>query len=216
MKIMRFFFACLAACFLFQVSLGAQTSGGSSAAPKFAGTHEENLIIPGQKVGRMTPGMTAEQIRKIYGSANLVPADLPAPEGATIEGAKLFPGTDRELELIWKDGDPNKVLVEVNVIGSAWVIEGGLKAGMTLLEVEKINGKPFKISGFDWDYGGYAVDFAGGAIHGLSLRFTYGDKQVDSSLIGDKTISSGDAKLRALNPKVEKPIMVHMMSSQKS
>jgi hypothetical protein len=30
------------------------------------------------------------------------------------------------------------------------LIENGLKSGMTIEEVEKINGKPFKIAGFAW------------------------------------------------------------------
>lgn len=180
----------------------------NSAPPPAA--KQENLIIPGKRVGLITPGMSADEIRKVYGAKNLVMAQIPIAEGAFLEGAKLFAGSDRELQLIWKDGDPKKILSDVNVIGSAWVFESGIRVGSTLLEVEKINGKPFMMSGFDWDYGGYAVDFQGGKLKNLGLRFTYGTRQIDLSLVGDKSISSGDSKLRALNPTVEKPITVNM------
>lgn len=171
---------------------------------------QENLVVPGKRVGRLTPGMSADEIRKVYGAKNLVMAQIPIPEGAFLDGARLFVGTDRELQLIWKDGDARKILSDVNVVGSAWVFENGIHVGSTLLEVEKINGKPFMMSGFDWDYGGYAVDFQGGKLKNIGLRFTYGERQIDPSLAGDKTISSSNAKLRALNPTVEKPITVSM------
>ncbi len=29
---------------------------------------------------------------------------------------------------------------------------------MKLQQVEKANGKPFKVNGFEWDYGGYVVE----------------------------------------------------------
>jgi hypothetical protein len=171
---------------------------------------QENLIVPGKRVGLITPGMSADEIRKVYGAKNLVMAQIPIPEGAFLDGATLFAGTDRELQLIWKDGDPKKILSDVNVVGTAWIFENGIHVGSTLLEVEKINGKPFMMSGFDWDYGGYAVDFQGGKLKNLSLRFTYGERQIDPSLSGDKTISSSNPKLRTLNPTVEKSITVHM------
>lgn len=170
-----------------------------------------DLIVPGKSVGLLKPGMSAEEIIRLYGEANVKMTNIPIAEGDTLEGAKLFAGTDRELDLIWKHGDPKKIISDVNVIGKAWIFSNGLKVGMTLVEVEKLNGKPFQISGFDWDYGGWVTDFQGGTLAlGVGVRFTYGNRQIDEYLLGDKSLLSTDPKLRALNPTVDQPITVNL------
>jgi hypothetical protein len=35
---------------------------------------------------------------------------------------------------------------------------------MTLAEIEKINGKPFKLYGFEWDFGGRSSNWQGGEL----------------------------------------------------
>ena len=66
---------------------------------------------------------------------------------------------------------------------------------------KKINGKAFQISGFDWDYGGYA-NFEGGKLaQKVSVRFDAGEN-TDPSLSGDKQIPTTNKKLRASGAKV--------------
>ena len=119
------------------------------------------------------------------------------------------------LEVIWDpENEKKKVVFDVHVIGTAWKFENGLKVGMTLEEVEKINGKPFKISGFAWDYGGYA-NFEGGKLFGkVSLRFNPSTEEIPEYLMGDKELSSTDKKLRAAKPMVEAPISVFMKKTE--
>ena len=175
------------------------------------GDPADNTIILGKRVGLIKPGMTAEDIEKAYGKTNLKNMDLPGPEGSSFPGAKLFEGTERELEIVWdpeKEGE--KIVFDVRVLGTAWKIENGLKAGMTIEEVEKINGKPFKIAGFSWDYGGYA-NFEGGKLEGkVSLRFNPSTDDIPDYLQGDKELLSTDKKLRAVKPVVEEMITVFM------
>lgn len=175
------------------------------------GDPADNTIILGKRVGLIKPGMTAADIEKAYGKTNLKNMDLPGPEGSSFPGAKLFEGTERELEIVWdpeKEGE--KIVFDVRVLGTAWKIENGLKAGMTIEEVEKINGKPFKIAGFSWDYGGYA-NFEGGKLEGkVSLRFNPSTDDIPDYLQGDKELLSTDKKLRAVKPVVEEMITVFM------
>ena len=99
---------------------------------------------------------------------------------------------------------------DIRVVGTAWKFDNGLKAGMTIAEVEKINGKPFKIAGFEWDYGGYA-NFEGGKLAGkVSIRFNPSTENVPEYLSGDKQLSSTDKQLRAAKPLVEEGISVFM------
>jgi hypothetical protein len=99
---------------------------------------------------------------------------------------------------------------DIRVMGKARKIENGLKTGMTVAEIEKINGKPFKIAGFDWDYGGYA-NFEGGKLDGkVSIRFSPSTENVPEYLSGDKQLSSSDKQLRAAKPLVDEGISVFM------
>lgn len=171
----------------------------------------DNTIVLGKRVGLIKPGMTAAQIETAYGAANVHHEDIPGAEGETIPGARLFADTERELEIIWDpENEKKKVVFDVRVVGADWKFENGLKVGMTIEEVEKINGKPFKVAGFSWDYGGYA-NFEGGKLAAkVSIRFNPSTEEIPEYLVGDKELSSTDKKLRAAKPVVEVPISVFM------
>jgi hypothetical protein len=171
----------------------------------------DNTIVLGKRVGLIKPGMTSVEIERAYGKKNLQIMDLPGPEGSTFPGAKLFEGSERELEIVWDpENETKKVVFDIRVIGKAWTFENGLKSGMSIEEVEKINGKPFKIAGFSWDYGGYA-NFEGGKLAAkVSIRFNPSSEEIPDYLQGDKQITSTDKKLRAVKPLVEEGITVFM------
>ena len=172
---------------------------------------KDNTIVLGKRVGLIKPGMNATDIEHAYGKQNLKLQKIPGAEGEEIAGAKLFAGTDRELEIVWDpDNDKKQVVFDIRVFGKAWKFDNGLKSGMTVEEIEKINGKPFKIAGFEWDYGGYA-NFEGGKLAGkVSIRFSPSTENVPEYLIGDKQLSSTDKQLRAAKPLVEEGITVFM------
>ncbi len=169
---------------------------------------KDNTVVVGKRVGAITHGMTLLGLRTLYGAKNVKPAQLDGPEGTTLDGIKLFPGTDRELELIYDQEGDEKIVTDVVIVGKAWKFENGLKVGMSLPEVEKINGKPFKVSGFDWDYGGFA-NFEGGKLeYGVSVRFYPTAETVSEKLSGDVQISSTDKALLAAKPVVQERITI--------
>lgn len=173
----------------------------------------DNTIVLGKRVGLIKPNMTAADLERAYGKENIKMEQLPGPEGEMIDGARLFSDTERELEIIWdpeKLDQNKKIVFDVRIIGTAWKFENGLKVGMGIEEVEKINGKPFKIAGFSWDYGGFA-NFKGGKLDAkVSIRFNPSSDDIPDYLQGDKQISSTDKKLRAAKPLVEEGITVFM------
>jgi len=169
---------------------------------------KDTTIVIGKRVGAITHGMTILGLRTLYGAKNVKAAQLDGPEGTTLDGIRLFPGTDRELELIYNQEGDEKIVTDVVVVGSAWTFECGLKVGMSIEEVERINGKPFKVAGFDWDYGGFA-NFEGGKLErGVSVRFYPTAEQVSEKLSGDVQIKSTDKLLRAAKPVVQERITV--------
>lgn len=160
---------------------------------------KDNTIVLGERVGLIKPGMKFPDLERAYGKGSIKAMDLDGPEGTTIPGAKLFAGTDRELEIVFDE--EKKTVADIRIVGKAWTFANGLKLGLSIAEVEKINGKAFQISGFDWDYGGYA-NFEGGKLaQKVSVRFEAGENS-DPSLSGDKQIPTTNKKLRASGAKV--------------
>jgi len=162
---------------------------------------DDNTIILGERVGPIEKGMTLFGLKTLFGGGKVKPVKIPGPEGSELDGVRLFAATDRELEILFNEEGSEKEITDIRIIGKAWKFSNGLTLGMTIAEVEKVNGKPYQISGFDWDYGGYA-NFEGGKMEAkVSVRFSP-DGDVDASLSGDKQIPSTNKKLRAAKVKV--------------
>jgi len=157
---------------------------------------DDSTIVLGERVGPIEKGMTLFGLKTLLGASKVKPVKLPGPEGTELDGVKLFAGTDRELEILFDEESQEKEISDVRIIGKGWKFTNGLKLGMSIAEVEKVNGKPYEVSGFDWDYGGYA-NFEGGKMEAkASVRFSP-TGEINKSLSGDKQIPSTDKKLRA-------------------
>jgi hypothetical protein len=93
---------------------------------------------------------------------------------------------------------------------STWTGPKGLRLGLTLAALEKLNGKPFKLSGFDQPEGSAVIDWQGGALASLPGGCKVGIKlAADRKAAADvlaaaagKEFTSDDAKIRAAKPTV--------------
>ncbi|WP_156767533.1 hypothetical protein [Candidatus Viadribacter manganicus] len=98
--------------------------------------------------------------------------------------------------------------MSVSGASSAWTGPSSLALAMTLEDLERLNGRPFEILGFGWDYGGQIWDMRGGAINrdtaGGCRLFVFFRTAVEHSdpLIGDRAIMSNDPDVRAIRPSV--------------
>ena len=140
---------------------------------------------------------------ELYGAENVVTGIVPGPEGTEMLATTVFPDDPRKtLQFVWWDekalSGPSNIELRPKMIAP-----GGVHIGLSLAEVEALNGEPFKLSGFGWDYGGYAGFETGnlselpGGCH-LSLRFDPGPaiEGVDTmAAMGDKELSSTDPLL---------------------
>lgn len=184
--------------FLVPALLGAAlllfSASARAAEPDFT-------IELGKRVGAIKKNTTLAQLKEAYGAKNVKSTDLPGPEGSTIKGVILFEGGKNEMHVVWNEEKLEKEILEVMLIGPAWVIEGKLKLGASLADVEAVNGKAFEVGGFDWDLGGY-VNFEGGKLEQKVMVRMYPSGESDESLSGEKQIPSGDKKLRKAKPTV--------------
>lgn len=133
-------------------------------------------------------------------------------QGTEVGATVLYPkDPKRRLEVWWSN--PNRTgLYLIDIAGkSTWTGPDGLRLGLTLPELEKLNHKPFKLKGFDkdgvatvsdWD-GGALAALPGGCKSGVSLRADpKASKDAVSALAADKEFSSGDLDLRKVKPTV--------------
>jgi hypothetical protein len=153
-------------------------------------------------------------ISEIVGKENVIFTKVDGAEGEKISATVLFPkNAQRRIELIWADDKKRKGLANLSLSPkSVWIAPNGVKIGMSLAEVETLNGRPFTLSGFDWDYGGYVTDWKGGALGAaipggckVQVRFTVPEGAPEgpaSKVAGDKEFPSSDKNMRAVKPVV--------------
>jgi hypothetical protein len=95
---------------------------------------------------------------KAFGAENVIYKKIDAPQGSTGMATIVFEhNRARRLMIEWFD---EKNLARPIYIGidnrSQWVAPLGIRIGSLIDEVEKQNGKPFRLNGFGWDLGGAA------------------------------------------------------------
>jgi len=130
-------------------------------------------------------------------------------QGTQVGATVLFPKDPRRrLEVWWRNSNRTGTYL-IDITGkSTWTAPKGLRLGLTLEQLEKINKKPFKLSGFDtndvanvvdWD-GGELAALPGGCKAGVSLHANV--KTADAELPAKDQYSSDDPAMRALKPTV--------------
>ncbi len=179
------------------------------------------LIVPGVRAGAVTIATSERDLVELFGRENVIPSDIPIGEGLTVPGTLLFPqDSTRKLVVIWKGPDRQSVReVRVTEEGTLWSTDTGITIGTSLKEIERINQRPFRLSGFDWDYGGTVLDWSGGELaefdrgteggssgRNLILRLAPRDvprNQPDYWKVkGSREFSSGHPSMQAFNPVV--------------
>lgn len=182
------------------------TEASSAAATTAAVSNDFNCNAP---VG---PRDSAKALMAKYG-ADAAIGMINGAEGMQVKGLILY-GNDpkRRLEITyWDDAMEHVSSVAPGAAAKAWTGPDGLHLGSTVAEVTAANGKPFDISGFDWDYGGYVTDLRGGALASLpggcslQLRFDHPDFNgtMPDGISGDGvTVSSDDKRITAYQPVV--------------
>jgi hypothetical protein len=170
-------------------------------------TAADNTVIPGKRVGLITQYASLGTLRSIYGSGKVRCCKLDAGEGMVVAGAKLFEGTDRALDIVWDEKGIEKRIADVRILGRAWAFPCGLKLGMTLAEVQKMNGAQFKVSGFGWTYGGYATFEGGKFAGGVTVRFRPTEQNYSADARGNVRLVSDCAAMESAHAVVESIII---------
>lgn len=197
--------------FLIALAALAATPLAASAAPAV----DPYLIVPGKSVGPITARTrTAAALKKAFGAANVKARAIYVGEGTSEPGFLVCGGQPgRTLEVLPLDIEGQKTLLVYvrDQDASLYHTREGVTLGMTLRQLEKLNGRPFELSGFSWDYGGTVTSWKGGkletALKGVLVRFQEpGDglltEQESRTIMGDAPHMSSLPAMQKANPKV--------------
>jgi hypothetical protein len=157
------------------------------------------------------------QLAQTFGAQNVVFTEVAGPEGTKLSASVVYPNDPkRRLEVLWHDEATRARPSAIVITGaSGWTSPRGLKIGTLLAEVEKRNGKPFKLSGFAAESGGAVVDWDGGKLDKLGgcrmgMRFSVDSKAPQEALSKIATsgqFASSDPDVRTAKPKITEIII---------
>jgi hypothetical protein len=189
---------------------GVPHDSSSPGAPDSATTPWQ---IGPTATGALSSRSSAADLRRHYGAQNVEPTRIELGEGETAPGTVLYPSDSlRRLEIIWRDTvaqqGPSRIILRGH--GSRWQVGRGISLGTSLQDLERLNGGPFTLAGFGWDYAGVVTSWNGGslerALAGIKLYLDPGPAQSESApysqVIGDRDYPSSLPAMQQLNPRV--------------
>ncbi len=196
---------------------GATPGAAPAAVPAAAAGPKAGAAIANARVvscsGAFSKDSSHLKLAMTFDTRNVTFTDVDSSTGSKVPASVLF-STDpkRRLEVWWANAAARNQTYLIVINGkSTWSAPGGMKLGLTLAQLEKLNHKPFKVKGFDkdgtaavsdWD-GGLLGTLAGGCKSGLSLRADpKAAPDAVSALAADKEYSSADSAMRAVKPTV--------------
>lgn len=144
---------------------------------------------------------------------NVTFADVDANGGTKVKASIVFPNDPkRRLEVWWSNPAERSGTYLIDIKGkSTWGAPEGMRLGLSLMQMEKLNKKPFKLKGFDkngvatvsdWD-GGALASLPGGCKSGVNLTADpKASADAVSAMSADKEYSSSDPAMRSVKPTV--------------
>jgi hypothetical protein len=149
-----------------------------------------------------------EQLAELYGKENVTSHTATDLQGNDAGIAYyVFPDTDNEMEVIF-DGE-NGTAITFTKEHSKWKSPFGIKVGDPIDKVVKVNGKNFKVNGFEWENGGTVDSWEGGAMAGKGVAVLFkannsGDPDLYDGVTGDKKVKTDLSVLKKLEVVVDK------------
>jgi len=190
-------------------------AGAPPAAAQSADDTKDNLQPQKRDAigcdGAFAKDTTQAKLTAAFGAKNVIFKQVDGAEGSKENATVLFDDDPtKRVVVFWHDeksrARPSMISVSAP---SLWTGPGGVGNGMKLTDAEKLNGKPFKLAGFDWGGGGFVRELDGKLKPSgcnLVIRFEPGIANPlpakYAEITGDKTILSNNKLLRRTRAQV--------------
>jgi len=185
-----------------------------------AQTHRDDRILSCD--GPLGPTMTPDTLADAFGKANVTLENIAVGEGFFEKGTVLFSESPEDrLLILWRNEQVQQGprMAQTGSRTSRWRTSSGVLVGLDLRALERINRRPFRLSGFRWDNGGGVLSWSGGGLDrqlhqscelGATLAPTQdavgayapGAERLVRQVSGERLFSSGHPAMQALNPMV--------------
>jgi hypothetical protein len=193
-------------------SAPAPSSPGPAAAPKPSAAARSVACS-----GVFAKDSSHLKLAQAFEAKNIEFGAVAGPDNTSLNASILFGGDPRRrLEVLWQNEAARSDVSLIVITGqSQWSAPKGLRLGLALAALEKLNGKPFKLSGFDQPDGGSALDWQGGALAELpggckvGIRLAPDRKATPEALAAaaGKEFLSNDAAMRAAKPVIAEIVL---------
>lgn len=188
----------------------AQTGAVPAATPRAAAPKPAPVGRTVACSGMFGKDSSHLKLAEVVGAKNIDYGSVSGAEGGGLNASILY-GNDpkRRLEVLWQNEAARSDTALIVITGqSQWHAPEGLHLGLALAALEKLNGKPFRVSGFDQPDGSRALDWQAGALASvpggcqIGVKFKPDSKATPEALkaaVG-KEFMSNDAAIRAVKP----------------
>jgi hypothetical protein len=189
---------------------------------------QDFTVVPGERVGPITARTRRAELSRLF-SADAIEDDQIELDEGMLQTATLVYKKDpsQTLAISWTAaGTPKQIFLCWGLRRGTcrWQASNGIGFGTRLDDLEKLNGRPFTIAGFGYNYGGNVLSWDGGKLArpGCSGRLVLtldgeraggrytvamtGDEL--RSIRGDRPIPSSTPAFHKLNPRVTGMLMV--------
>lgn len=197
---------------LARISLAALMALALASAPAIAKTKPIPQNDEIACSGVFGPDSSEALVIETFGAKNVVTGIVPGPEGTDLFATTVFGKTpERKLEFVWFDEENRTRLANVE-LSPELTAPGGVRIGMSVAEVQELNGEPFKVGGFWWDYGGGGIIESGALADTeqgcyLAIRFAPSDtfpSNIDTTKVaGEVQVDSDEPLLRRIDTRVQ-------------
>jgi hypothetical protein len=185
----------------------APAAAAAPAAPKPA-AHAHAVTC----AGAFAKDSNHLKLMQAYQPKNVEYGEVAGSGGSKLNATILYPKDPKlHLEVLWDNEAARSTTSLIVITGqSTWTGPKGLRLGLALAALEKLNGRPFKLSGFDQPEGSAVIDWQGGALAALpggckvGIKFA-ADRKAAADVLAAAAgmeFTSDDAKIRAVKPSV--------------
>lgn len=181
---------------------------------------EQLVVEPGRRLGALGVDGSEADLIAAYGAAAVRRTEIDLGEGERAVVTLLFPDDERRrVEIVWLDAAGRRRPARATLRGSAtaWRLPGEVTLGLSLEEVERLNGARFEVAGFAWDGGGVVLSWRGGRLAGTlgdAVRVFFATDEAAQQrpefleVQGDRPFASDLPALRALRPTVRRILVL--------
>ena len=194
-------------------------NAASSASPATAAATEaspltDTIVVPGERVGPITPVTTREDLAALVGEDRLSDESVDVGEGFTEPSTVVDLGPEQTFTIVWQDDNRTQPTMARD-FGPAWKISAGIGVGSSFNQLKTTLGS-FQLYGFAWDYEG-TLTLEGSQLEQydgtLIVRVTPDPAAIEKNrtayeaVLGDGLFPSDDPNLALLDLKVDQMIV---------